>query len=70
MRDVTARRRSGVLLSRIAAAELIGTALLLMAIVGSGLAAQRLSPGDTCLELLEDAGSLAVSRLRDRGAAP
>lgn len=37
------------------AAEFIGTALLLIAVVGSGIAAQRLSPGDVGLELLENA---------------
>lgn len=36
-------------------AELIGTAILLAAIIGSGIAAQRLSPHDTGLELLENA---------------
>lgn len=36
-------------------AEFIGTALLLIAVVGSGIAAKRLSPTDTGLELLENA---------------
>jgi len=36
-------------------AEFIGTALLLIAVIGSGIAAQRLSPNDTGLELLENA---------------
>jgi glycerol uptake facilitator-like aquaporin len=36
-------------------AEALGTALLLVAVVGSGIAAQRLSPGDTGLELFENA---------------
>ncbi|MGC2192772.1 MAG: MIP/aquaporin family protein [Candidatus Dormiibacterota bacterium] len=36
-------------------AEALGTALLLMAVVGSGIAAQRLSPGDAGLELFENA---------------
>jgi arsenate reductase len=40
---------------RRAAAELIGTAFLLIAVVGSGIAAQRLSPGDRGLALLENA---------------
>jgi glycerol uptake facilitator-like aquaporin len=44
-----------VLLRRRALAEFIGTALLLIAVVGSGIAAQRLSPSDTGLELLENA---------------
>jgi arsenate reductase len=41
--------------ARRALAEFIGTALLLLAVVGSGIAARRLSPGDTGLELLENA---------------
>lgn len=36
-------------------AEAIGTALLLVAVVGSGIAAQRLSPGNSGLELFESA---------------
>ncbi len=40
---------------RKAVAEFIGTALLLIAVVGSGIAAQRLSPSDTGLQLLENA---------------
>lgn len=39
---------------RRALAEFIGTALLLIAIVGSGIAAQRLSPTDVGLELFEN----------------
>lgn len=42
-------------LVRLAVAECIGTALLLIAVVGSGIAAQRLSPTDTGLALLENA---------------
>ncbi len=34
-------------------AEFLGTALLLAAVVGSGIEAQRLSPDDTGLQLLE-----------------
>ncbi len=44
-----------LLLRRRALAEFIGTALLLVAVVGSGITAQRLSPGDRGLELLENA---------------
>ncbi|HEY8216216.1 MAG TPA: aquaporin [Acidimicrobiia bacterium] len=36
-------------------AESLGTAFLLAAVVGSGIAAQRLSPGDAGLQLLENA---------------
>ena len=43
------------LLTRRAVAEFIGTALLLIAVIGSGIAAQSLTPGDTGLELLENA---------------
>ncbi len=39
---------------RRAAAELIGTAFLVMAVVGSGIAAARLSPDDVGLQLLEN----------------
>jgi glycerol uptake facilitator-like aquaporin len=42
-------------LLRKALAEFVGTALLLIAVVGSGIAAQRLSPTDIGLELLENA---------------
>jgi glycerol uptake facilitator-like aquaporin len=42
-------------------AEFIGTALLLAAIVGSGIAAQRLSPNDVGLELLENAAATAAA---------
>ncbi|WP_036570418.1 aquaporin [Nocardioides sp. URHA0032] len=41
-------------LVRRAVAELVGTAFLVAAVVGSGIAAQRLSPGDTGLQLLEN----------------
>lgn len=42
-------------LVRRATAELVGTAYLLMAVIGSGIAASRLSPGDVGLQLLENA---------------
>ncbi len=54
-RRLCERVAGGVLLSRRALAEFIGTALLLIAVVGSGIAATRLSPGDRGLELLENA---------------
>jgi arsenate reductase len=38
-----------------AASEFIGTALLVLAVIGSGIAASRLSPGDTGLALFENA---------------
>jgi arsenate reductase len=40
-------------------AEFVGTALLLVAVVGSGIAAERLSPGDTGLALFENAAATA-----------
>src|SRR5215472_15474486 len=42
-------------LARRASAEAAGSALLVAVVVGSGIAAQRLSPGDAGLELLENA---------------
>jgi glycerol uptake facilitator-like aquaporin len=41
-------------LARSALAELVGTGLLVAAVVGSGIAAARLSPGDAGLQLLEN----------------
>jgi glycerol uptake facilitator-like aquaporin len=41
-------------LPRRATAEGVGTGLLVAIVVGSGIAAQRLSPGDTGLQLLEN----------------
>lgn len=41
-------------------AEIIGSAFLAAIVVGSGIAAQRLSPGDVGLELLENAAATAV----------
>jgi len=35
-------------------AELTGTAFLVMAVIGSGIAASRLSPDDVGLQLLEN----------------
>jgi glycerol uptake facilitator-like aquaporin len=50
-----------LLTTRRALAESIGTALLLIAVIGSGIAAGRLSPGDTGLQLLENAAATAVA---------
>jgi glycerol uptake facilitator-like aquaporin len=41
-------------------AELLGSAFLAAIVIGSGIAAQRLSPGDTGLELLENAAATAI----------
>ena len=40
-------------------AEALGTGLLVMAVVGSGIMASRLSPDDTGLQLLENAAATA-----------
>ncbi|HYM69901.1 MAG TPA: MIP/aquaporin family protein [bacterium] len=48
-------------LARRALAEFLGTALLLAAIVGSGVAAQRLSPRDVGLQLLENSTATAAA---------
>lgn len=42
-------------------AEFLGTALLLVAVIGSGIAAQRLSPHAVGLELLENSTATAAS---------
>jgi glycerol uptake facilitator-like aquaporin len=42
------------------AAELIGSAFLAAVVIGSGIAAQQLSPGNTGLELLENAAATAT----------
>jgi glycerol uptake facilitator-like aquaporin len=47
--------RGGTALRHRAVAELVGTAFLVAAVVGSGIAAQRLSPNDVGLQLLENA---------------
>src|SRR6516165_8534691 len=41
-------------------AEWLGSALLAAVVIGSGIAAQRLSPGQTGLELLENAAATAA----------
>jgi glycerol uptake facilitator-like aquaporin len=46
-------------LARRAMAEAVGTALLVAVVVGSGIAAARLSPGDTGLQLLQNAFATA-----------
>ncbi|MGE3448931.1 MAG: aquaporin [Microbacteriaceae bacterium] len=45
---------------RRAAAELLGAGLLVTVVVGSGIAAQRLSPGDVGLQLLENSIATAL----------
>jgi glycerol uptake facilitator-like aquaporin len=51
---------SDMALSRRLLAEVLGSAFLAAVVVGSGIAAQRLSPGDTGLELLENAAATAA----------
>src|ERR1700727_2976980 len=41
-------------------AELLGSGFLTAVVIGSGIAAQRLSPGDTGLELLENSAATAA----------
>ncbi len=41
-------------------AEFLGSAFLAALVIGAGIAAQRLSPGDTGLELLENAAATAA----------
>jgi glycerol uptake facilitator-like aquaporin len=48
-------------LGRRLVAEGLGTALLLVAVVGSGIAAERLSPGDVGLQLFENAAATAAA---------
>ena len=48
-------------LTRRLAAEALGTGLLVMAVVGSGIAASRLSSGDVGLQLLENAAATAAA---------
>jgi glycerol uptake facilitator-like aquaporin len=49
-----------ILLWRRLAAEFLGSAFLAAVVIGSGIAAQRLSPGATGLELLENAAATAA----------
>lgn len=52
---------AGPTLPRRALAEFIGTALLVAAVIGSGIAAARLSPHDGGLQLLENAAATAAA---------
>ncbi|MEA2932744.1 MAG: hypothetical protein QOI56_1529 [Actinomycetota bacterium] len=49
------------LLARRLLAEALGTALLAAAVIGSGIAASRLSPGDVGLQLFENAAATAAA---------
>ena len=60
--DVLPETGTGTLrldLVRRLAAEALGTAFLIVAVVGSGIMASRLSPGDVGLQLLENAAATA-----------
>ena len=59
MQGVLAPSRGPALWRRLLA-EAVGSALLAAAVIGSGIAAQRLSPGATGLELLENAAATAA----------
>jgi arsenate reductase len=50
--------RSGLILRL--AAEVIGTCLLAAVVIGSGIAAQTLSPNDVGMQLLENAAATAA----------
>lgn len=54
------RAVTSVPLWRRATAELLGTGLLVAVLVGSGIAAQRLSSGDVGLQLLENSSATAL----------
>lgn len=51
----------GIELSRRAVAEAVGTALLVMAVIGSGIAAASLSPTDLGLQLFENAAATGAA---------
>jgi arsenate reductase len=48
-------------LARRLVAEALGTGMLVVAVVGSGIAAERLSPGDVGLQLFENAAATAAA---------
>ncbi len=51
---------NGSVLWRRLVAEWLGSALLAAVVIGSGIAAQQLSPGETGLQLLENAAATAA----------
>jgi len=57
--DGTSQRAAAGAVARGAVAEAVGTALLVATVVGSGIFAQRLSPGDPGLQLLENSTATA-----------
>ena len=60
MPEALAPAVSEIALWRRLLAELLGSAFLAAVVIGSGIAAQRLSPGATGLELLENAAATAA----------
>ncbi|WNJ55912.1 aquaporin [Nocardia seriolae] len=58
-RDEIADARGGVSLRRRAVAEFVGTAALAAVVIGSGIAAEQMSPGDIGLQLLENSTASA-----------
>lgn len=58
--DASHRAPARPALLRRVAAEFLGTGLLVTVVVGSGIAAQRLSPDDTGLQLLENSLATAL----------
>lgn len=59
--DRTQREPATQVLGRRLLAEFIGTGLLVTAVVGSGIAASRLSPGEAGLQLFENAAATAAA---------
>jgi arsenate reductase len=59
VRAETGTGQLGLDLSRRLVAEALGTALLIIAVIGSGIMASRLSPTDVGLQLLENAAATA-----------
>ena len=57
----TGTGRLRIELARRLAAEALGTGFLLVAVVGSGIMASRLSPGDAGIELLENAAATTAA---------
>ena len=56
-------------LTRRAVAEFVGTAFLVAVVIGSGIAAQRLSPGDVGLQLFENAAATRLTNRSRTGSA-
>ncbi len=59
--DLLLNRQQRIALLRRLVAEAIGTGLLVIAVIGSGIMASRLSPTDVGLQLLENAAATAAA---------